>query len=340
MPSVGIVIGDGKKEYPGKLTLYVTVTCIVAAMGVSSSVTTSVSPQKFFFPSVVRETGRRIMIQTNTADLTAFLSLSSLPLFTLPHSAPSLVASYVTRQFGRKFSMLLGGVLFCAGALLNVSQLPFGCSSLVVCYSVSSVPLYLSEMAPYKYRGALNIGFQLSITIGILVANVLNFFFSKISWGWRLSLGGAVVPALIITVGSLILPHTKLHDRERSFRLAEAKLRKIRGVDDIDDEINDLIIASEASKLVEHPWRNLLQRKYRPHLTMAILIPAFQQLTGINVIMFYAPVLFQTIGFGSDAALISAVVTGWLTLEPPWCQSMALINGEDDFYSLKEDSKC
>jgi len=173
------------------------------------------------------------------------------------------------------------------------------------------VPLYLSEMAPYKYRGALNIGFQLSITIGILVANVLNFFFSKISWGWRLSLGGAVVPALIITVGSLILPDTPNSMIERGqFRLAEAKLRKIRGVDDIDDEINDLIIASEASKLVEHPWRNLLQRKYRPHLTMAILIPAFQQLTGINVIMFYAPVLFQTIGFGSDAALISAVVTG------------------------------
>jgi len=166
-------------------------------------------------------------------------------------------------------------------------------------------------MAPYKYRGALNIGFQLSITIGILIANVLNFFFSKISWGWRLSLGGAVVPALIITVGSLILPDTPNSMIERGqFRLAEAKLRKIRGVDDIDDEINDLIIASEASKLVEHPWRNLLQRKYRPHLTMAILIPAFQQLTGINVIMFYAPVLFQTIGFGSDAALISAVVTG------------------------------
>ncbi|GKF74582.1 sugar carrier protein C-like protein, partial [Tanacetum coccineum] len=65
-------------------------------------------------------------------------------------------------------------------------------------------------MAPYKYRGSLNIGFQLSITIGIVVANVLNYFFNKLhgNLGWRLSLGGEVVPALIITVGSLILPET------------------------------------------------------------------------------------------------------------------------------------
>lgn len=168
-------------------------------------------------------------------------------------------------------------------------------------------------MAPYKYRGALNIGFQLSITVGILVANILNYFFAKIKggWGWRLSLGGAVVPALIITIGSLVLPDTPnsliergLHDEARK------KLKRVRGVDDIDEEFNDLVAASEASKLVEHPWRNLLQRKYRPHLTMAILIPFFQQLTGINVIMFYAPVLFKTIGFADDASLMSAVITG------------------------------
>ncbi|AEE84458.1 putative major facilitator, sugar transporter, major facilitator superfamily [Arabidopsis thaliana] len=326
MPSVGIVIGDGKKEYPGKLTLYVTVTCIVAAMGglifgydigISGGVTTMDSFQQKFFPSVYEKQKKdhdsNQYCRFDSVSLTLFTS--SLYLAAL---CSSLVASYVTRQFGRKISMLLGGVLFCAGALLNgfatavwmliVGRLLLGFG---IGFTNQSVPLYLSEMAPYKYRGALNIGFQLSITIGILVANVLNFFFSKISWGWRLSLGGAVVPALIITVGSLILPDTPNSMIERGqFRLAEAKLRKIRGVDDIDDEINDLIIASEASKLVEHPWRNLLQRKYRPHLTMAILIPAFQQLTGINVIMFYAPVLFQTIGFGSDAALISAVVTG------------------------------
>ncbi|XLR35916.1 hypothetical protein HN51_045271 [Arachis hypogaea] len=120
-------------------------------------------------------------------------------------------------------------------------------------------------------RGALNIEFQLSITVGILVANVLNYFFANIKggWGWRLSLGG-----------------------------------------NIDEEFNDLIAASEESKKIEHPWRNLLQRKYMPHVTMAIMIPFLQQFTGIIVIMFYAPVLFGSICFKDNSVLMSAVITG------------------------------
>jgi MFS family permease len=155
--------------------------------------------------------------------------------------------------------------------------------------------------------------FQLAITIGILVANLLNYFFSQIEggWGWRLSLGGAMVPAIIIIVGSFFLPDTPNSLIERNHNAkAKEQLIKIRGIPDVDDEFNDLVAASEASRLIKHPWATILERKYRPQLTMAILIPFFQQLTGNNVITFYAPVLFKTIGFGGKASLMSAVITG------------------------------
>lgn len=181
--------------------------------------------------------------------------------------------------------------------------------------NLQSVPLYLSEMAPYKYRGALNLGFQFSITVGILAANVLNYYFAKIDWGWRLSLGGAIVPAGIIIIGSFFVPDTPNSLIERGeHEKAKEQLKKIRGVEDVDLEFNDLVAASDESKKVEHPWRKLLQRKYRPQLTIATLIPFFQQFTGINVIMFYAPVLFGSIGFKDNAALISAVITGGVNM--------------------------
>ena len=178
---------------------------------------------------------------------------------------------------------------------------------------MQSVPVYLSEMAPAKIRGALNIGFQMAITIGILVANLVNYGTSKMDGGngWRVSLGLASVPAIIMTLGSIFLPDTPNSILERGHaEKARTMLQKIRGTDDVNEEFQDLVDASEAAKRVEHPWRNILQPRYRPQLVMCILIPFFQQITGINVIMFYAPVLFMTLGFGQNASLMSAVISG------------------------------
>ena len=74
---------------------------------------------------------------------------------------------------------------------------------------MQAVPLCLSEMAPYKLWGSLNIIFQLCITIGILIANVLNYVTTKIKggYGWRVSLGGAAVPTLFIVISSFFLPN-------------------------------------------------------------------------------------------------------------------------------------
>jgi MFS family permease len=182
---------------------------------------------------------------------------------------------------------------------------------------VQAVPLYLSEMAPAKMRGMLNISFQLMITLGILAANLINYFTAKISggWGWRISLGLAAVPAVIMAGGSLFLPDTpnSLVARGKEEE-ARAMLRRIRGTHDVGLEYDDLLAASEASKAIDNPWKTLLERRYRPQLAMAILIPTLQQLTGINVVMFYAPVLFKTIGFGGTASLMSSVISGGVNM--------------------------
>ncbi|KAG5593109.1 hypothetical protein H5410_043623 [Solanum commersonii] len=318
------------KAYPGNLTSKVLVTCIVAAMGglifgydigISGGVTSMPSFLEKFFPDVY---AKEVLLTVSTNQYCKFNS-PKLTMFTsslyLAALFASWAASIVTKVMGRKMSMLSGGVLFLIGAIVNgfsknvamliIGRILLGCG---IGFANQSVPVYLSEMAPYRYRGALNTVFQLSITVGIFAANLLNYFFAKIEggWGWRLSLGGAVVPALIFIIGSFFLSDTpnSLIERGKGDE-AKSRLMKIRGIDNVDAEFNDLVEASERSKQVKSPWGNLLKNKqYRPQLIFSMLIPTFQQLTGMNVIMFYAPVLFKTIGFGDTASLMSAVITG------------------------------
>ena len=176
-----------------------------------------------------------------------------------------------------------------------------------------SVPIYMSEVAIYKYRGALNMMFQLVITICIFVANVLNYIFAKMEngEGWKCSLGCAIVHAVMIMFGAIILPNSPSSLIEHGLdEKAKKELLKIRGTTNIDQEFEDLMAAGESSKVVKHPWVSWLKRQYRPQLAFAIAIPFFQQLTSMNVIMFYAPILFKTIDFGATASLMSAMIIG------------------------------
>ncbi|KAK4385165.1 Hexose carrier protein HEX6 [Sesamum angolense] len=316
-------------HYNGKVTWLVALSCIIAASGgllfgydtgVTGGVTSMESFLKKFFPGVYIQ----MKEDTNLSNYCKFDS-QLLTSFTSSLYISCLIASFfaasVTRDYGRKPSIIIGGVAFLFGAVLggiaeNIYMLIIGRLLLGVGigFTNQSVPLYLSEMAPPKSRGAFNCGFQLCIGIGGVVASLTNYGTEKIKgdWGWRISLLMAALPALVLLVGALFLPETpnSLIQQGRDNEKAKRLLEKIRGTDDVQEEFDDLVKASKASKAIKHPFKNILRRKYRPQLVMSIAIPFFQQVTGINVISFYAPILFMTIGSGVSASLMSTLILG------------------------------
>lgn len=320
------VAKERAEQYKGRVTPYVVIACLVAAVGGSifgydigiSGGVTSMNPfLEKFFPSVYRNKMRaheNNYCKYNNQGLAAFTS--SLYLAGL---VSSLVASPITRNYGRRASIVCGGISFLVGATLNAAavnleMLILGRIMLGVGigFGNQAVPLYLSEMAPTHLRGGLNMMFQLATTLGIFTANMINYGTQKLNpWGWRLSLGLAAFPALLMTVGGLLLPETPNSLMERGAKEKGRKiLEKIRGTNDVNAEYEDILEASEFANSIKHPFRNIFRRSNRPQLVMAFFMPTFQILTGINSILFYAPVLFQSMGFGGDAALYSSALTG------------------------------
>ncbi|KAL7239944.1 hypothetical protein ACSBR2_005748 [Camellia fascicularis] len=328
----GGAFGDGGNEkrahlYEYRITGYFIFACVVAALGgslfgydlgVSGGVTSMDDFLKEFFPKVYRRKQAHLKETDYCKYDNQILTLFTSSLY-FAALVSTFAASTLTRKKGRRASILVGSVSFFLGGVVNAAAqniamliigrifLGFG-----IGFGNQAVPLYLSEMAPAKVRGAVNQLFQLTTCIGIVVANFINYGTEKIHpWGWRLSLGLATLPATFMFVGGLFLPETPNSLVEQG-RLEEGRkvLEKVRGTKNVDAEFADLVDASEAARAIKNPFRNLLKRKNRPQLVIGALgIPAFQQLTGNNSILFYAPVIFQSLGFGSAASLYSATLT-------------------------------
>ena len=87
-------------------------------------------------------------------------------------------------------------------------------------------------------------------------------------------------------------------------------LSRIRGTPHVEEELEDMAEAARVANLAPHPMRNLFKAQYRPQLVISLMFMMFQQFTGINAIIFYAPVLFNSIGSGHTAALLNTVIIG------------------------------
>src|SRR5438034_4996448 len=226
----------------------------------------------------------------------------------------ALVGGNAADLFGRRRVLLVTAAIFGIGALasavapsppvLIVSRVVLG---LAIGLASTNVPVYLSEVAPPHARGWIVSLFQLAVTVGIVVAYLTDYAFAGVE-GWRWMLGFAVAPALVFGTGMFFLPETpRWLIRGGHHDVAHRVLVRIRELGDVNAEIEE-IKASTAPQTEGGHWTDLLRRHVRPALVVGLGLAVFQQITGINTVIYYAPKILQTAGFNSASGAIMATV--------------------------------
>src|SRR5215831_19272720 len=214
--------------------------------------------------------------------------------------------------FGRRRVLLVTAAIFGIGALasamapspaiLIVSRIVLG---LAIGLASTNVPVYLSEVAPPHARGWVVSLFQLAVTVGIVVAYLTDYAFASME-GCRWMLGLAVVPALVFGTGMFFLPETpRWLICGGQHEVARRVLVRIRDVTNVTIEIEE-IKASLAQQTESGRWTDLLRRQVRAALVVGLGLAIFQQITGINTVIYYAPKILQAAGFSSASGAILA----------------------------------
>ncbi|MBE9143440.1 sugar porter family MFS transporter [Planktothrix mougeotii] len=215
-------------------------------------------------------------------------------------------------RFGRRHMIILAGAIFGVGALLtaftpNLTILVIGRIIVGVGIGIASFisPMYISEVAPKSIRGTLVFLNQLALTLGILLSYWVDYLFTNMPGGWRLMLGLAIVPALALALGMAKMPDSPrwLIMRNRGGQ-ARKVLHQIRGTQNVDAELEEIhnSLATEGSS----QWSDLLKPALRLPLMIGIGLAIFQQVTGINTVIYYAPTIMEFSGLKSAGASILA----------------------------------
>lgn len=213
-------------------------------------------------------------------------------------------------RFGRRHMIILAAIIFLLGALLtaltpNLSILICGRIIVGVGIGIASFisPMYISEVAPKSIRGTLVFLNQLALTLGILLAYLVDYLFTTVPGGWRWMLGLAVIPALVLGLGMLKMPNSPrwliMKNRGGQARTVLAKIRGTAAVDAELAEIHDSLATEGSSN-----WSDLFKPALRLPLIIGIGLAIFQQVTGINTVIYYAPTILEFSGIKSVAVSI------------------------------------
>jgi MFS transporter, SP family, arabinose:H+ symporter len=220
-------------------------------------------------------------------------------------------------RLGRKQSLIWIGFIFLISAIgaalaqdVNTFMFMRFLSGLSIGASSVVAPVYISEIAPAKYRGRLVISFQMNVVIGILVAYFSNYMLQGVGGenDWRWMLGIVAIPSLLFSIIMFFVPETPRW--LLLYKNDESHAREVLSIteDDIDTTIREI---KEAATDTREP---LFNKKFYKPLLLAFLLATFNQLSGINAIIYFAPRVFEMAGIAKGGAFLSTVGIGVVNL--------------------------
>jgi sugar porter (SP) family MFS transporter len=220
----------------------------------------------------------------------------------------------LANAIGRRRALIVMAIIFGSGAILT--SISWNMWALIVFRIYTGIavgggsviaPMYTTEQSPPKYRGAMVFLFQFNVTLGLLIAYLIDLWFSRVGWGWRPMFGVAIIPAAMLGVGIYALKETPrwLASRGR-WDEASAVMQRVTGNDPKEDmqAIRDHLEAERNSS-----WRELFGPGLRLALITGVGLAVLQQFVGINTIIYYAPITISYVS-SSVGQLVGGVIVG------------------------------
>ncbi|GAB4055620.1 sugar porter family MFS transporter [Spirosoma litoris] len=231
----------------------------------------------------------------------------------------SMLGGIPAETFGRKKTLLWIAVLYLAASIgtalatdWNIFLIFRFLGGLGVGASSVAAPMYITEISPANSRGRLVALFQFNVVLGILIAYLSNYLLEGVgAESWRWMLGVQAIPSLIFLIAVLTIPESPRWLLLKKGQVAEA-LQVLNMIDPITAK-ETLVAIQQSNHHIEGSTR-LFSASHKTPIMLAVLFAVFNQVSGINAIIYYAPRIFEMTGLGKSSALLSSAGVGLVNL--------------------------